>query len=65
MKSNIVARWNTILGAFKMRIEHRLRDEHFNADGLSNKTEFYESREEYDKNRPDVTPGFAFLDQEY
>ena len=35
MSSVIAARWITILGAFKMRIEHRLRDKHFNADGLS------------------------------
>ncbi len=65
MTSDIVARWICILGAFKMRIEHRLRDKHFNADGLSKKTEFYESREEYDRNRPDVTPDFAFVDQIY
>ncbi len=65
MTSDIVARWITVLGAFKMRIEHRLRDKHFNADGLSKKTEHYESREEYDKNRPDVVPGFAFMDQDH
>ncbi len=65
MTSDIVARGITILGAFKMRIEHRLRDKYFNADGLSKKTEFYESQEEYDKTRPDITPGFAFLDQNY
>ncbi len=65
MSSDIVARWISILGAFKMRIEHRLRDKHFNADGLSKKTEYYESREEYDRTRPDVTPGFAFMDQDY
>ncbi len=62
MTSDIVARWISILGAFKMRIEHRLTDKHFNADGLSKKTEFYESREEYDKTRPEVSPGFAFLE---
>ncbi len=38
MSSDIVARWITMLGAFKMRIEHRLREKHFNADGLSKKT---------------------------
>ncbi len=43
MTSDIVARWITNLGAFKMRIEHRLRDKHFNADGLSKKTEHFES----------------------
>ena len=65
MTSDFVARWITALGAFKMRIEHRLRDKHFNADRLSKKTEFYENREEYDRNRPDVSPGFAFLNQDY
>ncbi len=65
MTSDILARWIYILGAFKIRIEHRLGDKHFNADGLSKKTKFYESREEYERNRPDVTPGFAFVDQTY
>ncbi len=65
MTSVIVACWITILGAFKMRIEHRLRDKHFKADGFSKKTEFCESREEYDRIRPDVSLGFAFLDQDY
>ena len=65
MTSDIVSRWITILDAFKVRIEHWLRDKNFSADRLSKKTEFCESREEHNKNRPDVTPGFVFLDQEY
>ncbi len=63
MSSDIVARWITILGTFKMRIEHRLRDKHHNADALSKKTEFYENREEYDRTKPQVVPGFGFLSQ--
>ena len=35
-------------------------NKHFNADGLSKKTEFYEEKEEYDRNQP----GFSFLSQE-
>ena len=35
MSSDIVARWITILGAFKVKIEHRFREKRFNADGLS------------------------------
>ena len=45
MTSDIVATWITILGAFKMRIEHRLRDKHHSADASSKKIEFYENRE--------------------
>ncbi len=62
--SDVVGRWIAILGAFQMRIEHRLRDKHHNADALSKKTEFYENREEYDRTKPAVAPGFAFLSQE-
>ncbi len=64
MSSDIVARWITILGAFKMRIEHRLREKQFNADRLSKKTEFFEEHEEYDRNKPAVASGFRFLSQD-
>ncbi len=64
MSSDIVARWISILGGFKMRIEHRVREKHFNADGLSKKTEFYEGREKSDQNKPAVAVGFGFLEQE-
>ena len=44
MKTDVVVRWITIFGAFRIRNQHWLKDKHFNADGLSKKTEFYESR---------------------
>ena len=47
-----------------MRIEHRLREKHFNADGLSKKTEFYDEREEYDRSKPAIASGFSFMNQE-
>ena len=65
MTPDIVVLWIRIFDAFKMRILHRLRDKHFNADGLSKRTEFYQSHEKYDKIRPVVTPGLEFLDQSY
>ncbi len=65
MTSDIVARWIRTLGAFKMHIEHMLRDKHHNADALSKKTELYENREEYDRTEPKVAPGFGFLSQHY
>ncbi len=61
MTSDFVTRWVTILGGFKMRIEHRVRDKHLNVDGVSKKTEFYEGREKSDLNRPAVAVGFGFL----
>ena len=64
MSSDIVARRISILSAFKMRIEHRLRDKHFNADGLSKKTEYYEEKEENYRNKPAISPGFSFISQE-
>ena len=63
MSSDIVACWITILGGFKMKIEHRLWDKHFNADFLSKNTEFYEHRDKFDQSQPAVMPGFAFMDQ--
>ena len=64
MTSDIVASWITILGGFKMRKELRVREKHFNADGLSSKTEFYEGREKSELNKPAVAAGFGFLEQE-
>ncbi len=64
MSSDIVGRWISILGRFKMRIEHRVREKHFNADGLSKKTEFYAGRGKSDQNKPAVAVGFGFLEQE-
>ncbi len=61
MSSDIVSRWISILGGFK--IEHRVREKHFNADGLSKKTEYYEGREKSDQNKPAVAVGFGFLEQ--
>ena len=46
-----------------MRLVHRLREKHFNADGLSKKTESYEEKEKYDETKPSVAPGFGFGDQ--
>ena len=49
-----------------MKVVHRTRDKHFNADGLSKKTEFYQLREERRANEPKMKPGFSFLSkQEY
>ncbi len=44
-----------------MRIEHRLREKHFNADELSKKTDFFEEREEYDRSKLAVASGFSFI----
>ncbi len=63
MSSDIMARRITILGGFKMRIEHCMREKHFNADGLSKKTEFYEEREKFVETEPSLAPGFGFMDQ--
>ncbi len=64
MSSEILARWITLLGDCKMKLEHRLREKHFNAEGISEKTEFYEEREEYDRSKPAVASGFSFIAQE-
>ena len=64
MTSDTVARWITILGRFKMRIEDRVYEKHFNADGLSKKTEFYEIQEKSDLIKPAVAAGLGFLEQE-
>ena len=61
MYEGLRGRWITALGKFKMKMVHRTRDKHFNADGLSKKTEFYQLREERRANEPKMKPGFSFL----
>ncbi len=53
-----------MLGGFKMRIEPRVWEKHFNAEGLSKKSEFYEGRENSDQNKPAVAAGFGFIRQD-
>ena len=60
----MLGRWITALGRFNMKIEHRTRDKHFNADGLSKKTEFYQEREEKRAVQLAVKPGFSFMSQD-
>ena len=61
-KSEHVTRWINSLGTFNMVIQHRTRNHHTNADGLSKKTEYYQRVEA----RPmgDKAVGFQFLSQE-
>ena len=46
-----------------MVIEHRTRDKHPTADGLSKKTEFYERQEQKEGDRPEIKDGFSFMDK--
>ena len=62
--SDIVAHWITILGGFKMKIEHRLPDKCFTGDGLSKKTKSYEHRDKFVQNKPAIMPSFAFKSRE-
>ena len=47
-----------------MKIEHRKRDKHQNADSLSKKTEFNERLEQKQANQAKTKDGFSFLDIE-
>ena len=42
-------------------MEHRPRERHQNADGLSKKTEFFKKKQIKDENLPDHMPNFKFL----
>ena len=52
------------LDVYNMIIEHRTRDKHQNADSLSKKTEFSESQEQREADRPEIKNGFSFMDKE-
>ena len=61
-KSEHVGRWINRLDTFNMVIQHRSRNHHTNADGLSKKTEYYQRVEQ----RPmgDKAVGFNFMSQD-
>jgi len=61
MDTGIVGRWITRLDQNTMKIQHRDRNIHQNADGLSKKTEFYKVREARPEEQPKVRTGLPFL----
>ena len=54
MDQSYIGRWIVRLDGYNMIIEHRTRDKHQNADSLSKKTEFYESQEQREADRPEI-----------
>ena len=60
----VIGRWITALGRFKMKIKHMGSGKHFNADGLSKKTQFYQFREQRGANEPKMKPGFSFFSKQ-
>ena len=61
MDQNYIGRWIVRLDGYHMIIEHRMFDEHQNADSLSKKTEFYERLEQKRANQAEIKEGFSFL----
>ena len=64
MDNGLIERWIAILGQYDMKIVHRPREKHTNADGLSKKSEVYRLHEERQSCQGEVREGFLFLDQE-
>ncbi len=52
MTNNMAAHWIQRLDQYSLVIEHRRREKHQNADGLTKKTEYYEEREKQAKDAP-------------
>ena len=64
MDQTYIGRWIVRLDGYHMIIEHRMRDEHQNADSLRKKTEFYERLEQKQANQAEIREGFSFLEKE-
>ena len=60
MEDGVSARWITRLSMMDFRTEHRKREKHTNADGLTKQTHHYAIGEP----KPEVAPGFPFLSKE-
>ena len=61
MDQSYFGRWIVRLDGYHMKIEHRMRDKHQNADSLSKKTEFYEKLEKKQANQAEIKEGFSIL----
>ena len=64
MDQSYIGRWLVRLDGYNMIIEDRTRDKHQNADSLSKRTEFYETQEQSEADRPEIKDGFSFMDKE-
>ncbi len=62
MTSNMAARWIQRLDQYSLVIEHRRREKHQNADGLTKKTEYYEEKEKQAEGAPQHISGFALFE---
>ena len=54
MDQSYIGRWIVRLVGYNIKIEHRTRDKHQNADSLSKKTEFYERQEQREADGPEI-----------
>ena len=61
MTKGMAARWIQRLDQYSFIIEHRRREKHQNADGLSKKTEHYVHREILEEEPPGQVDSFRFL----
>ena len=64
MDLGMIGRWITRLDQYHFEIQHRDRNKHRNADGLSKKTEFCIAREKMISQMPKHRAGYPFLSQE-
>ena len=60
----LIGRWVMALEKYHLKVEHRPRTQHRNADGLSKRTNDYRWREEQLEKLPAVTDKWNFLSQE-
>ena len=64
MDQAIIGRWIVALEKYHFSIEHRIRTQHRNADGLSKRTNDYEKNEKQLKGLPAIADKWNFLSQE-
>ena len=64
MDQSYIVRWIVRLDGYNLIIEHRTRDKHQNAVSVNKKTEFYETQEQREADRPEIKDGFSFMDKE-
>ena len=64
MDQSYIGRWIVKLDCYHIINEHRMRNEHQNADSLRKKTEFFERLEQKQANQAEIKKGFSIMDKE-
>ena len=58
MDENLSEKWLVVLDRYDFDVEHRAKQKHTNADGMSKRSNYYHLEEKFLRRQPEVKAGF-------